>query len=139
MFPFLTQKSISEQFPLLQLSLQHQFIKSYFFFYLQNDTPLKEDKDQIAELANKLLMELCCSHTHGVNFYDRTLGTGGKYALYLLLETLLLNNCIIGYFFAKFYSIISNTKACKKCAWYYSDNHQFWVSKKSEISKFIFF
>uniref|UniRef100_K1PPI3 Nucleolar pre-ribosomal-associated protein 1 n=1 Tax=Magallana gigas TaxID=29159 RepID=K1PPI3_MAGGI len=44
----------------------------------ENDTPLKENKDEIAELANKLLMELCCSHTHGVNFYDRTLGTGGK-------------------------------------------------------------
>ncbi|XP_062588267.1 nucleolar pre-ribosomal-associated protein 1-like, partial [Saccostrea cucullata] len=40
-------------------------------------THSSEDKEMVVKLAHKLLMEICCSHKNGINFYDKTLGTSG--------------------------------------------------------------
>ncbi|XP_061193615.1 nucleolar pre-ribosomal-associated protein 1-like [Saccostrea echinata] len=42
------------------------------------ETHSSEDKEMVIKMAHKLLMEICCSHKNGINFYDKTLGTGGK-------------------------------------------------------------
>ncbi|XP_055863710.1 nucleolar pre-ribosomal-associated protein 1-like isoform X2 [Biomphalaria glabrata] len=36
------------------------------------------DKQVVASVAFNFLTELCCSHKHGINFYDKTVGTGNR-------------------------------------------------------------
>ncbi|RUS91033.1 hypothetical protein EGW08_001161, partial [Elysia chlorotica] len=37
-----------------------------------------EDLAQVADVADSLLQELCCSSKHGISFYDKTVGTGAR-------------------------------------------------------------
>ncbi|XP_048767971.2 nucleolar pre-ribosomal-associated protein 1-like isoform X5 [Ostrea edulis] len=44
----------------------------------ETDAPSCEEREMVVGMTHKLLTEICCSHSHGINFYDKTLGTGGK-------------------------------------------------------------
>ncbi|XP_078334635.1 nucleolar pre-ribosomal-associated protein 1-like isoform X1 [Crassostrea virginica] len=44
----------------------------------ESETQPTEEKHRIVALTHKLLTKVCCSHTHGINFHDKTLGTSGK-------------------------------------------------------------
>ncbi|CAG5136530.1 unnamed protein product, partial [Candidula unifasciata] len=37
-----------------------------------------EDQEAVANVAHAFLLEVCCSHKHGLNFYDKSLGTGNR-------------------------------------------------------------
>lgn len=82
---------LNAQWP-LWTNLHSLIIVDYNYYVLmadslQSDTLPTEEKHRIVALTHKLLTKVCCSHTHGINFHDKTLGTSGKYAF------LLRNNC----------------------------------------------
>ena len=63
---------------------------------LQCNTLPTEEKHRIVALTHKLLTKVCCSHTHGINFHDKTLGTSGKYAfLFRIIVELWLKKKVI--------------------------------------------
>ncbi|KAH9500429.1 hypothetical protein Btru_071865, partial [Bulinus truncatus] len=37
-----------------------------------------DDRQVVADVAHNFLTELCCSHKHGINFHDKTLGIGNR-------------------------------------------------------------
>uniref|UniRef100_A0A8C4VFM0 URB1 ribosome biosis homolog n=1 Tax=Gopherus evgoodei TaxID=1825980 RepID=A0A8C4VFM0_9SAUR len=51
--------------------------------------PEEAGKVMVRELVHNFLMDLCCSLKHGINFYDRSLGTCGRGGNLVLLRFLL--------------------------------------------------
>ncbi|XP_074853089.1 nucleolar pre-ribosomal-associated protein 1 [Carettochelys insculpta] len=51
--------------------------------------PEEAGKVMVRELVHNFLMDLCCSLKHGINFYDRSLGTSGRGGNLVLLRFLL--------------------------------------------------
>uniref|UniRef100_A0A8C3XSH8 Nucleolar pre-ribosomal-associated protein 1 n=1 Tax=Chelydra serpentina TaxID=8475 RepID=A0A8C3XSH8_CHESE len=51
--------------------------------------PEEAGKILVRELVHNFLMDLCCSLKHGINFYDRSLGTSGRGGNLVLLRFLL--------------------------------------------------
>ncbi|CAL1527820.1 unnamed protein product, partial [Lymnaea stagnalis] len=49
-----------------------------------------EDKEVVAIVVHDFLTELCCSHKHGLNFFDKTMGTGTRNQNQLLSHFLVL-------------------------------------------------